>query len=52
MQTRQTALLKYGENLYSGSYTDGLDFGGEIEQTAGADKAEGFLEVAFFHFWN
>lgn len=48
----QTALLKYSENFYSGSYTDDLDLGGEIEQTSSADKAEGFLKVAFFHFCN
>lgn len=49
----QTALLKYSENLYSGSYTDDLDLGGEIKQTSSADKREGLiLKVAFFHFCN
>lgn len=46
---RQKALLKYSENLYSGSYTD---LEGETEQTPSADKAQGFLKVAFFHFCN
>lgn len=48
----QTALLKYSENLFSGSYTDDLDLRGDIEQTSSADKAKGFLKVTFFHFCN
>lgn len=47
---RQTALLKYGGNLYSGSHTDDLGLRGEIEQISGADKAQEFPKVAFFYF--
>ena len=49
---RQTALLKYSGNLYSGSYTDDSGLRGEIEQSSGADKAQEFPKVAFFYFCN
>lgn len=49
---RQTALLKYSGNLYSGSYTDDSGLRGEIEQISGADKAQEFPKVAFFNFCN
>lgn len=47
---RQTALLKYSGNLYSGSYTDDSGLRGEIEQISSADKAQEFPKVAFLNF--